>query len=107
MMKLGIVHPSDSPSASPLHMVLKKGEDWRPCGDYPTLIEKPCPTHIQSGTLKISQMLHGKKIFSTIDAVRAYNQIPVAPEDVCKTVIFTPFGLFEFVFIPFGLRNAA
>ena len=31
----------------------------------------------------------------------------MAPEDIPKTAIATPFGLFEFVRMPFGLRNAA
>jgi hypothetical protein len=62
----------------------------------------PVP-HIQD----FSANLEGARIFSKIDLMRGYHQIPVAPENVPKTAIITPFGLYEFIRMPFGLKNAA
>jgi hypothetical protein len=55
----------------------------------------------------LSNGLHSCKIFSKIDLVKGYHQVPVANEDIPKTAIKTPVGLFEYLFTPFGLSNAA
>nr|VZI00041.1 unnamed protein product [Spirometra erinaceieuropaei] len=81
MLQLTIIQPSDSPWASPLHMVPEATSgDWRPCGDYRALNSATIPDRYI---------------------------IPVVPEDIPKTAVTTLFGLFEFIRMLFDLRNVA
>jgi Reverse transcriptase (RNA-dependent DNA polymerase) len=54
----------------------------------------------------MSAKLAGCTVFSKLDLRKGYYQVPVAVEDVEKTAVITPFGLWEFLRMPFGLRNA-
>ena len=74
---------------------MPKGTGWRPCGDYRRLNNVITPnkypvTHI----LDFAVNLAGMKIFSKIDLVEGYYQVPINKNDIPKTAIITPFGLF-------------
>ena len=106
MEEMGVVRRSKSPWSSPLHVVPKPGGKWRPCGDYRRLNASteddryPLP-HIQA----FNSHLAGCTVFSKIDLIRGYHQIPMDQTSIAKTALITPFGLWEFLRMPFGLKK--
>ena len=86
----------------------KFASGWRLCSNYLRFnsisVADCCAIpHIQD----LSTLLTEATVFSKVDSVRGYHQVPVAEKDVSKTAVITPFGLFEFLRMPFGLKNAA
>jgi hypothetical protein len=107
MLAEGIILRSSSQWSSPLRMVQKKDGSWRPCSDYHQLnlqtVEDKYP---RPNIADLAARLDGCCIFSKLDLRKGYLQVPVVAGDIAKTAIITPFGLFEFTRMPFGLRNA-
>ncbi|GBN66776.1 Transposon Ty3-I Gag-Pol polyprotein [Araneus ventricosus] len=107
MLNNNSIRPSKSQWASSLHLVNKKDGTLRPCGDYRRLNECTIPDRYPIPRIEyFHPILKDKVIFSKIDLIKAYYQIPITEEDKPKTAIITPFGLYEFNVMSFGLRNA-
>ncbi|UYV64482.1 hypothetical protein LAZ67_3000918, partial [Cordylochernes scorpioides] len=103
-----LIRISDSPWAFPIVMVPKKDGNKRMCIDYRRLNEitlddrQPLP-HIQD----MFDRLHGSRFFSTLDVAWGYWQIEMDPQSIQKTAFVTNDGHYEFLVMPFGLKNAA
>ena len=104
----GILVPSSSPYASPIHIVPKSEPGkFRMVGDYRALNNATQPDRYPLPFLNdFSDSLHGCTVFSKLDCYKGYHQIPMAKEDAHKTAIITPIGLYQYTMMPFGLRNA-
>ena len=106
-MAAQVIRESSSPYASPIVLVKKKDGSLRMRVDYRLLNGEtrkdafPLPRIDES-----LDVLTGARWFSTHDLASGYNQVPVAEADRSKTAFCTPFGLFEWNRMPFGLCNA-
>ena len=107
MEKMGVCSKAASPWASPLHMTPKKDGTWRPCGDYRRLNIITEPDHYAMPNISdLTSSIGTARIFSKLDLLKGYFQVPVNPDDVPKTAITTPFGTYVFHYSTFGLRNS-
>ena len=107
LLEAKIIRESCSPFASPIVLVRKKDGKLRLCVDYRLLNAKTRKDAFPLPRIEESlDLLCGARWFSTIDLASGYNQVPVAEDDKPKTAFCTPFGLFEFNRMPFGLCNA-
>jgi hypothetical protein len=105
MIQACIIRRSNSAWASPLHLVKKKDGSWRPCGDFRRLnIQTTEDKYPLPNMGDLAGRLDGCS--SKLDLQKGYYQVPVADEDIPKMAIITPFGLFEFLRMSFGLKNA-
>lgn len=107
LLKAQVIRESCSPFASPIVLVKKKDGSLRLCVDYRQLNAKTRKDAFLLPRIEESlDALAGARWFSTMDLASGYNQVPVTERDKVKTAFCTPFGLFEWNQMPFGLCNA-
>jgi len=107
LIRRGILRRSRSSYATPIHVVIKPDGSVRIVGDYRLLNTLTIPDKYPLRNISdMFDKLRGKCIFSKFDAKDGFFQIPVHVDDIHKTAVTTPFGLFEYTRMPFGLINA-
>ena len=91
--------------ASPIVVIKKSNGQLRICGDYRVTVNQHI--HQRATTTPepdaIFSRVQGAQLFSKIDLKNAFLQIPLSAAASQLTVINTPFGLFKYNYLPFGL----
>ncbi len=107
MLELGVIEESHSDWASPIVLVPKMDGSVRFCVDYRKVnaVSKfgayPMPR-----VDELLDRLGSARFYSTLDLTKGYWQIPLSPLSKEKTAFTTPFGLHQFITLPFGLFGA-
>ncbi len=112
MLEQGIMRHSNSPYSSPIWVVPKKKDasgkqKWRLVVDYRKLNDKTIGDKYPiSDITGILDKLGKCQYFTALDLASGFHQIEVDPIDIPKTAFSVEHGHYEYVRMPFGLRNA-
>lgn len=107
LLRLGVIRPSQSPWMSPVVMVPKPNGKLRLTCDFRGInkgtVADPYPLPTVDEMLAA---MAGSSLWSQIDAVSGFWQIPVHPEDIPKCGFTTCFGNYEWVRMPMGMVSS-
>ncbi|XP_063049996.1 uncharacterized protein LOC134444699, partial [Engraulis encrasicolus] len=107
LLNRGWIQKSRSHYSSPIVCVRKKDGTLRLCCDYRELNQKSLPDrHPIPRIQDMLDSLHGSAWFSVLDQGKAYHQGFMEESSRPLTAFITPWGLYEWVRIPFGLSSA-
>ncbi|QRW06191.1 Retrotransposable element Tf2 protein [Ceratobasidium sp. AG-Ba] len=103
----GKIRPSKSPIASPCFFVRKKDGSLRLVTDYRKInnitIPDQFPMPLQ---VELVDQVKNAKIYSKLDLRWGFNNIRIKEGDEWKTAFRTAYGIYEYLVMPFGLKNA-
>lgn len=107
MLDLGVIRTSRSEWSSPLILVKKPNGTWRPCVDYRKV---NAITRGESYPLPrlddLVDQVGNSAYITTLDLAKGYWQIELTPRAQAVSAFSTPFGHYEFITMPFGLKLA-
>ncbi|CAG8611019.1 11566_t:CDS:2 [Cetraspora pellucida] len=107
MLKEGIISPSSSPWSSPVVLIKQKARKMRFCVDYRKLNAATIKDNYPLPRVdELLDTLNGSSWFTSLDLASGYWLVEVLEGDRDKTAFITPYGMFEFNVMPFGLANA-
>uniref|UniRef100_A0A803TEK8 Gypsy retrotransposon integrase-like protein 1 n=1 Tax=Anolis carolinensis TaxID=28377 RepID=A0A803TEK8_ANOCA len=102
----GFIKPSSSPLGAPVLFRRKKDNSLRLCIDYRNLNaiikDNKYPMPLVKDLITV---LKKGSIFTKLDLIEAYHKLRIKPKDTWKTAFSCAFGLFEYLMLPFGLKN--
>jgi hypothetical protein len=109
LLDRGMIRPSSSPWSAPVLFALnpKKDGSLRMCVDYRSLNRLTVPDSTPlPNILDNLDKLGAASIFSVVDLESGFHQIPLHPDNIPMTAFSTRYAQFEYLVMPFGLRNA-
>lgn len=94
--------------ASPLVVVRKPNGSLRLCGDFKATVnaQSLIDTYPLPRPDELFAKLAGGQFFSKIDLSEAYHQLPLDADSKRFLVLNTPFGLYQYQRLPFGVASA-
>ena len=107
MSEKGFIRESNSPAGYPVLFQKKRDGSLRLCVDYKKLNAVTVRNSYPIPLIRdIIERVKGAKYFTKLDLRSAYNLIRIKEGDEYKTAFRTKYGHYEYLVMPFGLKNA-
>jgi len=108
LLDMGFIRPSISSWGALVIFVKKKDGSWRLCIDYHPLNKATIKNKYPLPRIdELFYQIKGATMFSKINLRSGYHLLRIKEEDIPKKAFKTKFGHYEFVVLPFGLKNSS
>ena len=107
LLEKKLIRPSTSPWAFPVTLAPKKDGSQRLCIDFRPLNAITIDDKMPLPRIdEVIDRLSNARYFTTLDVAWGYWHVAMDPASVAKTAFITHEGHYEWLFMPFGLKNA-